>query len=534
MAKAKKEKAQYTKHLKFGEVLVFALGLFGLQMVIFYLNSYQVEFYGASKMVPAEQMVIVPFIILGARIVSALFDPIIGNLIDRKKTGKLGKLKPFILYSIAPLLIFTIIIFLKLPFKGFGLYAWIFVTTTAWSIAMTVADVPSQAMSAVLTPDPTERTNVIGFSGTLRSIGQAAPYVVVPVICAIVPKGATLSSGSLNMEEYLVSAIVIGILGCLMLSLIVFFNKERVPYVSEKMDAKTMFQTIKGNKYLLLIVASYFLGFARQGAMAIQLQAATAILGSANRIIILGISTAVGTMISMALTPLLIKHLDERKVFVGLSVYGFVSSLIAFLVGKYSSYNLPALIAVLFLIGLQFGAVNIMPMVMVADSVDYYEHKTGKRVEGIAYAVLSFSIKVTLALGAAVCLAVVYSKSVGYDATIDPANITKKTKDGVFFSYTLIPGITSLLAAIPILFYDLTKDKKRKISEELNSRRSARLEGVDAPEAIVQDVYVDSDEVQNVHTDSTEGVQNAHVDKAKGVEDTSAKTTSDSNENLEE
>ena len=34
--------------------------------------------------------------------------------------------------------------------------------------------------------------------------------------------------------------------------------------------------------------------------------------------------------------------------------------------------------ASLFLIGLQFGAVTLMPMIMTADAVDYYEHKTGK------------------------------------------------------------------------------------------------------------------------------------------------------------
>lgn len=468
----KKEKVQYTKHLKLSEVLIYSFGLFGLQMIIFYLNSYQVEFYGSSGMVALKDMVYIPFIILGARIISALFDPLIGNMIDQKKSKGMGKLKPFILYSLAPLLLFTIIIFVKIPLKGAAMYFWIFFTTTCWSIAMTLADIPSQAMSAVLTPDSTERTNLIGLSGTLRSIGQAAPYVVVPLVCVIVPKGAGLADGSISYAEYLTSAVTIGILGCLLLLLIVFRNKERVPYVAEKTTFKMMFQTVKGNKYLMLVMLSFFLGFARQGAMAIQLQTANAILGSGNKIIILGISTAVGTMISMAITPLLIKVLDERKVFVGMSIYGFIASVLAFIVCKFTNYHLAGLIIVLFLIGLQFGAVNIMPMIMVADSVDYYEHKTGKRTEGIAYAILSFCIKVTLALGAAVCLAVVFSKAVGYDPNQAATTISKKTKDGVFFAYTVIPGITSLLAAIPIFFYDLNKNKKKEISEELNRRRS--------------------------------------------------------------
>ena len=340
---------------------------------------------------------------------------------------------------------------------------------------MTMGDVPSQAMSAVLTPDSTERTNLIGFSGTFRSIGQAAPYVVVPVVCLCVPGGAGIE-GTLSITEYLWNAVAIGVIGSAMLAFIAFFNKERVPYKAEKMKAKEMISALKNNKYLLLVMISYFLGFARQGAMAIQVQAANALLGGQNLIIVLGISTAAGTMISMALTPLLIKKFDERKVFVAMSVYGFLSSLLAFFVAVWADFHLAALIPTLFLMGLQFGAVNIMPMVMVADSVDYYEHKTGKRTEGVAYAVLSFSIKVTLALGAAVCLAVIFSDMVGYSATA--TDFTFETKRGVYFAYTVIPGITSLLAAIPILKYDLVGAKKKAINDELRARRG---ESADAP-----------------------------------------------------
>ena len=462
------ENLQNKKYLTVKELIFYSLGLFGLQAIIFYINSYQVEFYSGSGMIEASKMVIVTFIILAAKLVSAVFDPLIGNLIDSKKGGKHGKLKPFIVISTIPLSILTVLIFCKVNLTGFALYAYIFVTTTLWSVAMTLGDVPSQGMSAVITPNPTERNNLIGFSGTLKSIGQAAPYVVVPAVCLCVPGGAGIE-GTISTTEYLWCAIVISVLGSLMFLGIFFFNKERVPYEAERVSLKDMFGIIKNNKYLLLVVASYFLGFARQGAMAIQAQTANAILGGANKIIILGISTAVGTVISMAVTPILIKKFDEKKVFIALSIYGGVSSVLASLVAVWTNFNLIALIATLFLMGLQFGAVNIMPMIMVADSVDYYEWKTGKRTEGVAYAVLSLCIKVTLALGAAVCLAWVFADFTGYQANM--TEFSDSVKKGVFFSYTVIPGITSALAAIPIFFYDLVGDKKKQISADLAARR---------------------------------------------------------------
>lgn len=462
------ENLQNKKYLTVKELIFYSLGLFGLQAIIFYINSYQVEFYSGSGMIEASKMVIVTFIILAAKLVSAVFDPLIGNLIDSKKGGKHGKLKPFIVISTIPLSILTVLIFCKVNLTGFALYAYIFVTTTLWSVAMTLGDVPSQGMSAVITPNPTERNNLIGFSGTLKSIGQAAPYVVVPAVCLCVPGGAGIE-GTISTTEHLWCAIVISVLGSLMFLGIFFFNKERVPYEAERVSLKDMFGIIKNNKYLLLVVASYFLGFARQGAMAIQAQTANAILGGANKIIILGISTAIGTVISMAVTPILIKKFAEKKVFIAMSIYGGVSSVLAYLVAVWTNFNLVALIATLFLMGLQFGAVNIMPMIMVADSVDYYEWKTGKRTEGVAYAVLSLCIKVTLALGAAVCLAWVFADFTGYQANM--TEFSDSVKKGVFFSYTVIPGITSALAAIPIFFYDLVGDKKKQISADLAARR---------------------------------------------------------------
>ncbi|MBR6004870.1 MAG: hypothetical protein IK063_01435, partial [Clostridia bacterium] len=76
-----------------------------------------------------------------------------------------------------------------------------------------------------------------------------------------------------------------------------------------------MINAIKGNKPLVLVIVSYFLGFGRQMAMGIQVQAANALIGSQNLVIILGITTAIGSMISMAITPVLIKKLGEKTTY---------------------------------------------------------------------------------------------------------------------------------------------------------------------------------------------------------------------------
>ena len=458
------------KYMNFKEIAAYSLGLFGFQAIVGFLNSYQAEFYHAQM---GANLAVVGILILIVKVVSAVFDPVVGNMIERKNSPR-GKLKPFIAYSIPPLLVMTILLFVKVPLNAPVVYVYIFVTFLLWSMAMTLGDVPSQAIASVLTPNPTERTNVISVANTFKQIGFSAAAVLVPVVCILIPGGSKvfgLEDGQkddpISANEYLVTAIVVGVLGCLLFSAIYFFNKERVPYRAEKMGFGEMFQTLRSNKLLMMVIVSYFLGAGRQMAMAIQVQASNAILGSENYVLVLGIATGVGTMLSMTLTPLLIKKLGEKRTFLALSIYGFVVSMLAFLIYAFVTTNMIVMFVFLFLVGLQFGAVTLMPMIMVTDCVDAYEYETGKRMEGPAFSILTLTIKVCLAVGAA--LGLIFVQLSGYDASAQV--VESSTKTIIYFAYVGLPGIFSLLSIFPILKYDLTGEKKEKIALALQARR---------------------------------------------------------------
>ncbi len=358
---------------------------------------------------------------------------------------------------------------------------------------MTMGDVPSQGIASALTPDPTERTNVVSISNTFKQIGFSACVVIVPIVCLIIKGGSKVivakgeTDTPMIAAEYLGTAILTAIFGCALFALIPLINKERVKVESnEKTTAKDMLAALKDNKPLMLVIVSYFLGFGRQMAMGIQVQAANVLLGSQNLVAVLGIVTAVGSMISMALCPVLIKKLDEKKAYILLSVYGFAASIFSFVIGHFwfrSPDNTVLTVlfyASLFLIGLQFGAVTLMPMIMTADAVDYYEYETGKRMEGAAYSILTLTIKVCLALGTA--LGLVFVQFSGYADTLAQINagtatgFTASTKDVIFFAYTAVPGILALLSIIPMFKYDIVGEKKQAISKALQERRGTKEE----------------------------------------------------------
>lgn len=474
------------KYMNFKEIAAYSLGLFGFQAIVGLLNSYQAEF---DSSILGADIAVVGILILVAKIISAVADPVVGNLVDRSKS-KMGKFKSMIVYSIIPLLVFSAVVFIDVPFKKntIATYIWIFVTYLIWSIAMTMGDVPSQGIAAALTPNPTERTNVVSISNTFKQVGFSACVVIVPIVCLIVPGGSQVfgfegdTDTPMIAPEYFWVAVLTAVLGCALFALIPLLNKERVVTQSaEKTTAKDMLNALKNNKPLMLVIVSYFLGFGRQMAMGIQVQAANVLLGSQNLVAVLGIVTAVGSMISMALCPLLIKKLNEKKAYILLSVYGFVASIFSFVVGHFWFSNPSNIVltvlfyASLFLIGLQFGAVTLMPMIMTADAVDYYEYETGKRMEGTAYSILTLTIKVCLALGTALGLVFIqfsgYSETVAQISAGTATGFTNQTKDIVFFAYTAMPGILALLSIIPMFKYDIVGKKKEEITKALAERR---------------------------------------------------------------
>ena len=118
-----------------------------------------------------------------------------------------------------------------------------------------------------------------------------------------------------------------------------------------------------------------------------------------------------------------------------------------------------------------FGTHGYTPMVMIADTVDYQEMKTGKRTEGVQYAVLSLGTKLSNALSVAVSIFIVGAS--GYTGTVTAATATPAMQNTIMAAYWLIPGICCMTACIPIFFYKIDGKVKEDIkayqaSKELN------------------------------------------------------------------
>ncbi len=470
-------KKNSTKTLTFGKIILYSVGIFGIQLLVGYINTYQSQFYTS---VLAADLTKCAVIILIAKIISSLADPIIGNIIDSAHF-KSGKMKPFIAMSIIPFALITTLMFVAIDFKNETLkYAYITITTVLWNVVMSFADIPSQGMLAVLSPSSDEKNTCAGIANMLKSLALVAPNLVVPIICMLT------GSAVITKKEYIISAIAMGIFAIITTAIMVRGSKEVVKSTPNKMGFKEMFSELVSNKPLMIIFLVNMLGFGRNMAVSIGVQAAAVLLDEVtipglgitlageNLPIILGIGAAIPSTLSVVLTPVISKKLGVKKTFMIFGVYGAIVAMgyyFLFAFGPAWFHSLWGILLGQFVINFMFGPHGFAPLIMLSDSVDYREMTTGKRTEGIQYSVLSLSIKIANAFSVAVGIFIVGLS--GYVGTMTFSQVTPHMQNVVMAAYWFIPGLCTGLSMIPMLFYKLDrKEVKQQIQDFIAKRDS--------------------------------------------------------------
>lgn len=467
------------KTLTFGKIVAYSVGIFGIQMLIGYINVYQSQFYTS---VLGADLTKCALIILLAKIISSLADPIIGNIIDSAHF-KSGKMKPFVAISIIPFALMTTVMFIAIDFKSdMAKYTYITITTVLWNMVMSFADIPSQGMLAVLSTDAEEKNDCAGISNMLKSVGLIAANGVVPVICMLT------ESAVITKKEYIISAIVMGIAAMIFVAIMLGSSKEVIRSEPQKMSIKAMFTELKTNKPLLIIFLINMLGFGRNMAVSIGVQAAAVLfdtttvnignfsitLAGENLPLILGVGAAIPSTLSVVLIPFIAKKIGTKRSFLILGAYGTVVCIIYYLLFAFGPAwfrSFWGIIVGQFVINFMFGPHGFAPLVMLSDTVDYQEMITGKRTEGIQYSVLSLSIKLANAFSVAVGIFMVGIS--GYVGTMLYADVTESMRNVVMAAYWLVPGICTGLSCIPMLFYKLDRPEiKEKIKVYMETRKN--------------------------------------------------------------
>jgi len=402
-------------------------------------------------------------------------------IIDNRKIGKKGKFIPIVNAVAIPIGIVTMLLFYT-PKGLSGTILMIYLITIGMLHgACTSFGNAINLVSYVVSPNNKERDKVISFRSISSAVGNSAPLVVVLVIGLIIDK---VSPDNPNKEymEYIIGASLISVIGTIITLMGMRFLKERITYTEEKKNPFKGFVDIIKNKYAWTIIISETLKNLRGIANYMGPFLAAALLGGTDKFLLFGLPTGIGTAVGMLVINFLLKKFTAKVLYIASGIYSVTVNVIAFAVGyMYFTTGAGALqiifIACLFLIGLQFGASNLLPSMFQADVLESIELQTkGKRLDAALPTVIGIGTMVTGTIAQSLSPQILYGEGsiIGYiQPTDDVPNPTQslETKIMMLFFYTIFHGIMMFLAGVPFFFYKLTGKRKEEVHNAVLAQR---------------------------------------------------------------
>lgn len=348
-------------------------------------------------------------------------------------------------------------------------------------------------VAVVMSPDSREREQILSFRGISSAVGNSAPLVIVLVIAAITK---AINGEDNNELNYLISAILCGIIGTVTMLIGMGVVKERIVYKEERKNPIEGFVDVIKNQHARRVLYSEFLKSFRGIATFMQPFIAAAMLGSSSKTLIFALPIGVGTMVGMLVINALLKKFDSRVLYIASGIYSVCINIVAFGVGYvYLTNGQPVALNIVFIVclfgtGLQFGASNLLPDMFKADILDDIELKTGKRLDASLPFVIGIGGTISGLIANGVVPYILYDNAetgwksiIGYQQGLaDGTEQTLKTKIMLLFFYTVIHGIMMLLAGVPFFTYKLTGKTKDDIHNAVLAQRKRladKNDGVD-------------------------------------------------------
>ncbi len=385
--------------------------------------------------------------------------------IDGRKPGKGGKFKPLALLTAFPMGILLILSFWAPPgIASSTLFIYIVTVSVLWGVMCNFGNCVNMICN-VMTPNNKERDDIISFRSIAAAVGNSAPLVIVLVIGLIWKDNEGL--------QYIIGAGLCGVIGIITTLLGMTAVKERINYTAEKKNPLVGFGDILKNKYAWAIIISDTLKSFRNIATYMGPFLAAALLGSTSKFLLFGLPTGIGTAVGMLVINLLLKKFNAKVLYIASGIYSLIANTAAFMVG-YVYFKNPntvlqiVFIVFLFLIGLQFGASNLLPSMFQADVLEDIEVKTGKRLDASLPFVISIGTLISGTIASALAPLALYGEN-SIIQYIQPTDLNPNPEQGLqtkilmLFFYTIVHGIMMFLAGVPFFFYKLTGQTKEEI-----------------------------------------------------------------------
>lgn len=463
--------SQDVKHVKMQEMILYLIGAFFYTMMTGMVGSYRNAYLVNVLRLNENQASLFNVMVL---IIPFVLNFFISMYIDGRKMGKHGKFRPIVMAIAIPMAALLMLSFWTPPaFTGTLLMIYVVTIGVLWGVICNFGN-SINMVANVMTPNLKERDNLLSFRSICTAVGNSAPLVVVLVIGLIWKDNEGL--------QYIIGAGLCAAVGVITMLLGMRAVTERVSYSEEKKNPISGFGDILKNKYAWVIIISEFLKSFRAIANYMGVFLAAALLGSTSKFLLFGLPTGIGTAVGMLVIKFLLNKFNAKVLYIASGVYSVIVNTCAFVVG-YMYFKNPSsvyqimFIAFLFLIGLQFGASNLLPSMFQADVLEVIEVETGKRLD----ASLPFVISIGTLISSSIAQYLAPQVLIGENSIIQYVQPTDldpnpeqsiRTKIMMLFFYTIVHGIMMFLAGVPFFFYKLTGKTKEEYHNKVLELRA--------------------------------------------------------------
>ncbi|WP_108650259.1 glycoside-pentoside-hexuronide (GPH):cation symporter [Dongshaea marina] len=391
------------------------------------------------------------------KIFDAFTDFSVGTWVDkRRRLGKRGKFRPFILFGAIPLGLATVASFYNPGLSVTGNLVWAYLTYMLFGLIYSIVNIPYGSMIPAMTQDPVERAQLSAF----RQGGSNLALLITTVL--FVPLTSMMPTSS---EGAMIVVSIFALSGVL-LQLWCYANVREHNVVIEKVqpqvEFKKAFSALLGNTPLLLLcLASLFTFSAFNVKLVVQVYYLQYVLKDISLLPYMGFFSIGCVFLGVACVPWLSKTYGKKLTFMlGCAIWATGDLVNYFFIHNHFGFIFFSCVAF-------FGSalINSLSWAIASDAVEYGQWRSGMRTEGMVYSFFIFSRKLSQSIAGLVPGVVL--AFVGYVPNVLQ---TAETLVGIKLLMFVYPGVLALITLLIWHYgYRLDEDRYEQILCELRS-----------------------------------------------------------------
>ncbi len=452
----------------------------GYTLISMFLLFYLSDILAVSTPVFAS----VTVILVAVRVFDAVIDPFVGVLVDNTRT-RWGKFKPWILVGVVIAGVLMLLLFTPFSLDDAAFVVVFSAVYLAWSVAFAANDIGYWSMLPALSQEQSERERIGAFARICASIGTFGMVVaIVPVSSAI---GEAI--GDIRWSFFVVALGVVVLTIALQGAMLLLTREDRTLSGQPHTKFRELVSVIFRNDQLLAVAVAFVLfNIAFAVTTNFGIYYFKYVYGDEGMYSVFTLVLGVSQLTALVVYPAVARRMSRRML--------FTVTLAAVVIGYALFFftppgGLPMIIVSGVLVFAAQAMIQVHMLMFIADTVEYGEHKLGRRNDGVTLSLQPFIYKLSSAVATGVTgWAVIASgiKEAGDTAITDDGQVLVRV---VMF---VVPAVLIVLSyGVNRIFYVLDAARYAQIVEELRVRKAAAAGLVEPePETDAEDEHADA------------------------------------------